>query len=209
MSMVKRDASLVTQLFLSMQSRQDADLDEFFRYENQKEPPAISNQGKLRSAKKSDILGCLKIPKVAGPPKVTAKVLDGAAIVHMVQPTKATRHFMPFIFSAMEGEVQRLDIVWDTYPEESLNIRSTGKARFLHHGGSHGCQGNNSNTHQLGKKPLLQNCDNKANLFRFLSEAVVDASANIPQTLLYSTKDDLVLLLNAIHGKSQDDLQNV
>ena len=83
-SMVKRDASLVTQLFLSMKSRPDADLDEFFRYENQKEPPALSDQGKLRLGKKSDILACLEIPKVSGPSNATVKVLDAAAIVHMV-----------------------------------------------------------------------------------------------------------------------------
>ena len=61
-----------------------------FVYENQKEPPAISDQGSLRSGKKSDILDCLVIPKVAGPSDVIFKGIDGAAIVHMVQPTKAT-----------------------------------------------------------------------------------------------------------------------
>ncbi|MES9881863.1 MAG: hypothetical protein ABW185_13375 [Sedimenticola sp.] len=212
-SMVKRDASLVTQLFLSMQSRQDADLDEFFRYENQKEPPAISDKGKLRSGKKSDILDCLEIPKVTGPSDVTAKVLDGAAIVHMVQPTKATnfaeyvtRHFMPFIASNMQGEVQRLDIVWDTYPEESLKLqaqekRGTGTmvARTVVKG---------STAIPTSWKHFLQNRDNKVNLFRFLSNAVVDASANISQVLLYSTKDDLVIV-NTIHGKSQADLQTI
>ena len=96
-SMVKRDESLVTQLF--------ADLEELFRHENQKESPALFDQGKLRLGKTSDILACLKIPKVSGPS-------DLAAIVHMMQPTKAsnfaayvTHHLMPFISSSIQGEV--------------------------------------------------------------------------------------------------------
>ena len=132
--MVKHDASLVTQLFLSMQSRPDADLAEFFCYENRKEPPALSDQGKLRSGKKSDIIDCLEILKVTGSSDVTIKALDGAAIVHMVQPTKATTfvdymalHFMPFLSSTMQGKVQRLDMVWDTYPEKILKRQAQEK----------------------------------------------------------------------------------
>lgn len=212
-SMVKRDASLVTQLLLSMQSRQDANLDEFFCYENQKEPPAISDKGKLRSGKKSDILDCLEIPKVVGPSDITVKVLDGAAIVHMLQPTKArnfneyvTHHLIPFISSTIQGNVKRLDIVWDTYPVGSLKLQAQEKR---------GSGTMVARTIVKGTTPIpsswklfLQNSDNKVNLFRFLSNAVVDASANIPQVVLYSTKDDIVIV-NEIHGKSQADLETI
>ena len=58
-SMVKRDVSLVTQLLV--------DLEELFHHENQKESPALSDQGKLTLGKKSDILTCLEIPQVSGP----------------------------------------------------------------------------------------------------------------------------------------------
>ena len=51
----QRKSSLITKLFLSLQSRPDADTEEFFRYKNQREPPSLSNQGSLRSGK-SDIL---------------------------------------------------------------------------------------------------------------------------------------------------------
>ena len=37
-------------------------------------PPALSDQGKQRSGKKSDILDCLDIPKVNEPSRVTVKV---------------------------------------------------------------------------------------------------------------------------------------
>ena len=59
-SIQKQNMTLITQLFLSLQSRPDADMAEFFKYENQREPPSISNQGLLRSGTKVDILECPK-----------------------------------------------------------------------------------------------------------------------------------------------------
>ena len=105
-------------LFLSLQSRPDFDLDNFFKYENQKEPPSLSDQGELRSGKKSDVLQCLTIPKLTPPDDVTVKVLDGPAVVHMVLPTYGTnyqqyvvRHFMPFITNSLTNSTSRLDII--------------------------------------------------------------------------------------------------
>ena len=67
--------TLVTQLFLSLQSRPDADMTEFFRFENQWEPPSISNQRRLRSGTKSDILECIKVAVLRD---ATVVVLDCA-----------------------------------------------------------------------------------------------------------------------------------
>ena len=47
---------LVTQLFLSLQSRPDANMADFFRFENRRGPPSLANRGALRARKKSDIL---------------------------------------------------------------------------------------------------------------------------------------------------------
>ena len=52
----KKNMTLITQLFLSLQSRPDADMGEFFRFENQREPPSLADRGSLRSGSKSDIL---------------------------------------------------------------------------------------------------------------------------------------------------------
>ena len=41
----KHNTTLVTQVFLSLQSRPDADIMDFFRYENQKEPPSLADRG--------------------------------------------------------------------------------------------------------------------------------------------------------------------
>ena len=74
-----------------MQSRPGANMEEFFCYENQKEPPSLSNQGSLRSGKKSDILELLQAPtcRSATGAEATVLVLDMAAVVHMVRPTSA------------------------------------------------------------------------------------------------------------------------
>ena len=53
---LRKDISLVSILFLSLQSRPDFDLDNVFKYENQKEPPSLSDQGKLRSGTRFDVL---------------------------------------------------------------------------------------------------------------------------------------------------------
>ena len=51
---LKKNMTLMTQLFLSVQSRPDADMAEFFRFENQREPLILADRGSLRTGKKSD-----------------------------------------------------------------------------------------------------------------------------------------------------------
>lgn len=57
-------------------------------------------------------------------PKVTAKVLDGGAIIHMLKPSGsvmfrdfAQNVFLPFILRESKT-VARLDIVWDRYVQD-------------------------------------------------------------------------------------------
>lgn len=104
----QRNSSLIIKLFLSLQSRTDADMEEFFHYENQREPPSLSNQGLLRSGNKSDILECMKAPtgRSEAAKAATVVVLDMAAAVHMVRPTTANTfmdyvsyHLVPFLES--------------------------------------------------------------------------------------------------------------
>ena len=104
-------------------------MEEFFRYENQREPPSLSNQGSLRSGNKSDILEWLKAPtgRSAEAKAATVVVLDMAAVVHMVRPTSAhtfrdyvSQHLVPFVESQVTPTVTRVDAVWVTYPEDNL-----------------------------------------------------------------------------------------
>ena len=50
-----------------------------------------------------------------------------ATIIHMVPPTRALTfkeyvpmHIMPFLKAQLTTTVQRIDAVWDTYPEQNL-----------------------------------------------------------------------------------------
>ena len=87
---VKSDCSLFLRLYIACQSR-DGDLDQFFSHENQAAPPALLTGGKLRLAVKADLLYCLKSDQaeITSPPVVDATILDGAAIIQMLNPVAA------------------------------------------------------------------------------------------------------------------------
>ena len=113
------------QLFLSLQSRPDANMAGFFRFENQREPPSLADRGSLRAGRKSDILQCLGATtgRVDAAQQATVVVLDMAAIIHMVWPIRAktfseyvTFPIVPFLESHVTNDTQRMDAVWDSYP---------------------------------------------------------------------------------------------
>ena len=56
-------------------------------------------------------------------------------------------------------------------------------------------------------KNFLQNCDNKVNLFSFLSTAVINKTSN-SEVVIYSTREDKVIA-NTVQGISQVNLKNV
>ena len=58
---LKQSTVLVTQMFLSLQSRPNPDenIKDFMSHENCREPPLLSERGMLRFGNKSDILDCL------------------------------------------------------------------------------------------------------------------------------------------------------
>jgi len=77
----------------------------FFRHENHPYPPSLSDRGKLRIGKKSDLLNLLSEEAETQPPNVfDVKIMDGAAIVHLLPPTGistfddyASSVFIPYI----------------------------------------------------------------------------------------------------------------
>ena len=75
---VKQNCHLITKLFLSLQSRPNSNLEEFFKFENQREPPSLADHGNLRSGSKSNIQQCLPgMPVVKKSPDVKfATLLD-------------------------------------------------------------------------------------------------------------------------------------
>lgn len=127
---LKADLQLVTKLFVTSQTSRTSDLDEFFKFENQPFPPALSLNGSFRSGKKSDILECFQkcyvVNNSLSKPKTTCSVLDGPSIVNMVRPgeTKtfgeyALVKFRTYIKNRF-GDQDRLDILFDIYEERTV-----------------------------------------------------------------------------------------
>ena len=60
-------------------------------HENQATPPSLSFGGKLCLGTKAELLDCLGLKEIqsTGTPAVDAKLLDGAAVVQMLNPGTA------------------------------------------------------------------------------------------------------------------------
>ena len=85
---LKSDCSIFSRLYIACQSRDGDDLNEFFRHENQRCPPTLSQDSKLRQGKKSDLLDCLtsSVQCRTDAPDSDGIVLHGAALVNMLKP---------------------------------------------------------------------------------------------------------------------------
>jgi hypothetical protein len=148
--------------------------------------------GKLRIGQKSELLSCLGGDTRAEPPDVDMKVLDGAAIVHMLPPGKsktfqdyATSVFVPYVLKQAQT-VQRLDLVWDTYISNSLkqstrNTRGQGVRRRV----------SANVVIPANWKSFLRIDENKAELFNFLAKCV--EGIELEGVTLISTHNEDVL----------------
>lgn len=83
----KNDSELFSRLYIACQTR-DGNLEEFFKHENRAYPPALSQDGRLRFGTKADLLESLEqlVKANSYAPQVTSVILDGAAIVQMLEP---------------------------------------------------------------------------------------------------------------------------
>ncbi|XP_076158119.1 uncharacterized protein LOC143140875 [Alosa pseudoharengus] len=198
----KANTALVTKLFMSLQARPDLNIDDFFKHENQHEPPSLSDQGKLRSGTKSDILRCL--PGMPGPgPSPSAKeasvvVLDMAAVIHIIKTQRARvfgeytqMDLMPYLHSLMTDRTTRVDEVWDKYIEASLKSQTRVKR-----GGTAGYRTQVSAKIPLPKgaqwQKFLKDSQNKDELFQYISDELQKTTAGSKYHLL-TTKANLVL----------------
>ena len=177
---LKVDRDLMSRLYISCQSRA-MNLDDFFMHENHPYPPSLSDHGKLRTNSKSDLVDCLEdfTTPVPDPPAVDAIILDGAAVVHLLDPRTARTFkdyadtvFLPYIDTQLQRhEAQRIDLVWDTYIPDSL--KSSTRQR----------RGKGIRRRVLGKtnvpsnwKEFLRVDENKVELFEFLTNEVMKRS---------------------------------
>ncbi|KAL8607832.1 hypothetical protein ACOMHN_005387 [Nucella lapillus] len=175
---------------------------EFFKHENRREPPSLTQDGKLRMGTKSVVVTCL--PSMPDPGRsieakeATVRVFDMAAIVHMIKPQCAhlfgeysAMQLMPFLEGQMTINTLRIDLIWDTYSETSLKSQTREKRS----------QQAGRRTRVAAQIPIpkgaqwatfLEDAENKDELFRFVSEDLHNMAANKDYHLI-TTKDDCVL----------------
>ena len=199
----KANLSLVTKLFLALQACPESDLDYFFKHENQREPPSLSDDGRLNAGTKSALLSCLpKMPLAGRSPAVRAAsviVMDMAAVIHMIKPQRARffgdyvqMHLLPFLQKQVTADTTRIDAVWDTYQEASLKLQTRARR---------GDSERRRTTRVSAQIPLpkgaewqkfLKESQNKDQLFQFLSSEL-EQHARDEKYHLLTTKADLVL----------------
>ena len=171
--LLKNDIALFSHLYIVMQHRV-SDMSKFFRHENHPFPPSLSDLGKLRLGKKSDLLNILtKDTQNDLPDFIDVKLLDGAAVVHLLPTTNivtfdeyADQVFVPHILKQLENS-KRVDIVWDTYIPSSIK-ESTREKR------GKGVRRKVAGKNKLPGKwaDFLRDPTNKQELFAFLSNKI-------------------------------------
>jgi len=108
-STLKHDVDLFSRLYIVTQHR-EGDMTTFFKHENHPYPPSLSDRGKIRQGKKSDLLSVLPTETEMEPPVTfDVKVLDGAVIVHLLSTNGvstfdnyASQVFIPYINKQLE-----------------------------------------------------------------------------------------------------------
>ena len=125
-------------MYISTQIR-GGNMEAFFSHETLQYPPALTRSGGIRSGNKSDLVKCIQplsyTETVSNQPKVPAVVLEGSVLVNLAKPKKnqsfkdyATDVFCPQIRKQMnEYSAQRVDIVFDTYKDQSLKASTRVK----------------------------------------------------------------------------------
>ncbi|KAI8503415.1 hypothetical protein Bbelb_192360 [Branchiostoma belcheri] len=189
-NLLKNESSLFARLYIACQTR-DGDLDNFFAHENHPFPPSLSSYGHLRLGKKADLMCCLE-ERVAestiyARPDADVMIMDGAVLVNILRPGAcktfdeyATKLFVPYV-NREQNHVQRADIVWDRYFDNSLKSQTREKR----------AAGPSQRRRVEGSSPIPKNWQqflrlnsNKIELFEFLTATLVDcASADHPLVL--------------------------
>ena len=177
-SNLQNDVQLFSRMYISCQSR-ESDMDAFFAHENHAWPPSLASNGIMHHTSKSDLLECLEplVPHPESIPKVDVKIIDGAALVHMLDPHKSSipirtfmdysqLAFLPYIKHILQ-DVVHVDVVWDIYKEHSLKTQT----RQDRGSGNHIRVDNTTKIPTNWKNSLR--CDaKKDNFFKLLASAI-------------------------------------
>ena len=199
-SCLQADRELFSRLYISCQSH-EGDLEDFFSHENQPWPPALADCNQMRQTNKSELLAVLEkvAPRLADTPNTDTKIIDGAALVHLLDPKKswqpivvktyqhyADKVFLPYLQRELQS-CQRLDVVWDIYTDNSLKAytrQCRGSGDALKVEGTTSLPGNWGN--------FLRVNSNKTGLFTFLANEIA-AAENLKHKLVITTRGEEVL----------------
>ena len=174
---------LFSQLYVATQVR-DGDMEEFFKHETLSHPPSLSKFGEIRSGDKSELIPCLKklceeSDPLLGMPVVDGVVMEGSVMANQLKPNNnqsftsyAAETVYPYLKRyERNSHANRIDVVYDTYPETSLKgmtreKRGTGVRRKV----------TSSSLAPSNWKGFLRVDENKVELFRFLSMEIFKLS---------------------------------
>lgn len=86
-SSLKTDVDLFARMYIACQVR-EGDLDSFFDYENHAWPPSLASKNTMHQTTKSDLMecleSCLEVPPSHESPDLDVKIVDGDALVHVL-----------------------------------------------------------------------------------------------------------------------------
>ena len=204
---LKTNCTLFSRFYIACQARQGK-LDSFFEHENQACPLSISDiMGQLLQGSKSDLTEYLTNSSQSASihPGIGAKVLDRAAIVHVVKPG-ACRILEEYsqqmclsnnTTSQLEN-VSRVDIFWNRYLTSSLKQSTRDYSR---HGGTMQIQC------VIAGVPIPANWEafvrsnaNKDEIFCYLSGCI--QACETGRKVIISTKDEMIV-------STHDDMNDV
>ena len=146
----------------------------------------------------------------------TVVVLDMAAGVHMVRPTSAktfadyaTQHIVQFLEYQITPTVERIDAIWDNYPEgnlKSLTHQRRGTDLRTRIGDGH----TQIPKHEWNSG-FLKNEENKKELFSFPSEEIVNKDLGGKLLLIPNVRElfltDRVMCLLSNHSTTLKQIQ--
>ena len=187
---------------MSLQARPEADIDAFFKHENQRESPSFSDRGKLRQGTKSDSIACLPGMPAPGRCKAvkeaTVVILDMAAVIHIIKPQRVRifgvynhMQLLPYMQSQMTDNTSRVDAIWDTHKEASLKLQTHAKRVRLQVVEYESQPRYLSPSESNGRSSSKDN-QNKDELFQFIGQELQRSTVDSTYHLL-AIKADIVL----------------
>ena len=153
---------------------------EFFNHETLQYLPPFAKGSEMRSGTKSDLVKCIltdfTTSTINAQPKANGAVSKGSVLVNLIKPKKnqsfkyySSEVFCPHIRKQQDLYVaDRVDVVFDTYKEQSLKTTTRLKRRK-----SIRRKVQQNSVVPMNWKGFLRLDQNKAELFHFLSKTVI------------------------------------